>query len=117
MKFVKLSTSLGLTGIVALLLLAYCTSHGHLVLSMVCAMVYGVALLALGGMFLYGIALRFRKSSINAKLWKASLEAHELARKWERQGVIVTIERAPRQPLAMGNNVPRVVAWAKRGSE
>jgi hypothetical protein len=47
----------------------------------------------------------------------AGIEALELAQKWEKLGVIVTIERHPLVPLAMGNHSARVKTWRKRGFE
>lgn len=47
--------------------------------------------------------------------YKAGLEALELAQKWEKLGVIVTIERMPHKPLAMGHHYPQVKTWPKRG--
>jgi hypothetical protein len=48
--------------------------------------------------------------------YQAGLEALELAQKWEKLGVIVTIERMPHKPLAMGHHYPQVKTWPKRGS-
>lgn len=48
------------------------------------------------------------------KLEQAAFEMLELAQKWESEGVIVTIERHPLTPLAMGNHIPLVHAWPKR---
>jgi hypothetical protein len=47
---------------------------------------------------------------------EAASEALRFARKWEQRGVIVTIERRPQDPLAMGNHAPHVEAWPKRGT-
>jgi hypothetical protein len=50
-------------------------------------------------------------------LYDAGTEALDLADKWEKLGVIVTIERHPHTPLAMGNHSARVKTWRKRGYE
>jgi hypothetical protein len=46
----------------------------------------------------------------------AGIEALQLAEKWEKRGVIVTIERQSRAPLAMGNHYVVASAWPKRGA-
>lgn len=48
------------------------------------------------------------------KLEQAAFEVLELAQKWERDGVIVAIDRLPLSPLAMGNHIPSVHVWRKR---
>jgi hypothetical protein len=58
-----------------------------------------------------------RSVSLDRSPYDAGTEALDLADKWEKRGIIVTIERHPLKPLAMGNHSARVRTWRKRGLE